>query len=102
MEFVGIAVFVILFSLGMYFLTPDFKRDELIENDMAAPAQEVFFESVTEAQLSRIINLLETIASCLKFFVFVIVCWVVIKIVLFAIYGTAAFKLIEGVNQILK
>lgn len=99
----------ILFLFGMwYIVTSSSDRYECGEKIVSiddcgdlSPASDSIFKLATESQLNQIINLLGTIAACLKFFVFVIVCWIIAKIALFVMYGTAALKVIDGINQFL-
>lgn len=100
----------VLFLLGMWFIltsSSDRNRDEekiVNIDDMGdlSPVSEPFFKSVTEAQLNQIINLLGTISACLKFIVFVIVCWIIAKIALFVMYGTAILEIFDSITQFMK
>lgn len=100
----------VLFLLGMWFIltsSSDRNRNEekivsIDDTGDLSPVSEPFFKSVTEAQLNQIINLLGTIAACLKFMVFVIICWIIAKIALFVMYGTAVVKVIDGITQFMK
>lgn len=100
----------ILFLLGMWFILTSSSNQNRGEEKIVSiddtgdlsPVSEPFFKLVAENQLNQIINLLGTILACLKFIVFVIVCWIIAKIALFAMYGTAAVKVIDGIIQFVK
>lgn len=99
----------ILFLLGMWFIltsSSNQNNDEKIvsidDTGDLSPVPESFSKLVTENQLNQIINLLGAISACLKFIVFVIVCWIIAKIALFVMYGTAILEIFDSITQFMK